>query len=82
MVHKVIFPLDLQLAWFSCWNPSLTFMSGVGHCTAWEEVPMWGKASKKQQVTEPFWYHCKLFEFVRNEANLTTTPLEPLWRGA
>ena len=32
MVHKVIFPLDLQLAWFSsCWNPpSLTFMSGVG----------------------------------------------------
>ena len=50
MVHKVIFPLDLQLAWFSsCWNPSLTFMSG-GHCTAWEEVPMWGKTSKKQQV--------------------------------
>ena len=31
LVHK-IFPLDLQLAWFSsCWNPpSLTFMSGVG----------------------------------------------------
>jgi hypothetical protein len=54
MVHKVIFPLDLQLAWFSsCWNPSLTFMSG-GHRTAWEEVPMWGKTSNKQQVREPF----------------------------
>jgi hypothetical protein len=48
-------------------------MSGVGYCTAWEEVPMWGKTSKKQQVRELFWYHCKPLEFVRSEADLTTT---------
>ena len=29
-------------------------------------------------VREPFWYHCKPLEFLRSEANLTTTPLEPL----
>ena len=29
-------------------------------------------------VGEPFWYHCKPLEFVRSEANLTTSPLEPL----
>ena len=45
------------------------------------EVPMWGKTSNKQQVRELFWYHCKPLEFVRSEANLTTTPLEPLWRA-
>ena len=32
-------------------------------------------------VGEPFWYHCKPLEFGRSEANLTTTPLEPLWRA-
>ena len=32
-------------------------------------------------VREPFWYHCKPLEFVRSETNLTTTPLEPLWRA-
>ena len=37
-----------------------------------------GKTWNQQQVMEPFWYHCKPFDLARSEANLTTTPLEPL----
>ena len=76
----VIFPIDLQLG-NGVRHESIIFDF---HERWWAlhslggDLKSIGKTSDQQQVPEPFWYHCKPLDFVRSEANLTTTALEPL----
>ena len=75
LVHK-IFPLDLQLAWFSsCWNPpSLTFMSGVGTAQPRRRFQWGGTILVSLQAPGI----CQKW----SQLDCITTPQEPLWRGA
>ena len=84
MVQKVLFPLKSAICMVFVMLESIIFDF---HERWWAlhslggDFKSMGKTSNQQHVTEPFGYHCKPLDFARNEANLTTAPLEPLNRA-